>query len=125
MITDWVKENIINKGIENVRFFAKMEKIDIILPWGLAMCSSNDTTWVECKIDEGQYKVKDGYKITLVSLDKNYTYHHYYLSDFESLVKEGCILVKNNESDHIEHVKWEEPLCNNVCLVHEADVVVQ
>ena len=125
MVSNWIKENIIDKGVGDVRFFAQMDKIDFILPWGMAMVSSNNTTWVECKIDEDRYKVSDRYKLTLVSLDQRYSYNHYYQSDFESLVKEGCILIKDNENAHVEHVKWSEPLCGNVCVIHEADVVVQ
>jgi hypothetical protein len=123
--SNWIKENILDKGIENVRFFAQMERIEAILPWGMAMTSSNNITWVECKIDESRYKVEEGYKLTLKSLDPNYTYNHYYQSDFESLVKEGCILVKDNEADHIQHITWAEPLCGNIYVVHEADVVSQ
>lgn len=125
MTRNWIKVNIIDKGVNNVRFFAQMERIEAILPWGMAMVSSNNTTWVECKIDESRYKVSEGYKLTLVSLDRNYTYTHYYQSDFESLVKEGCILIKDNENEYVEHVKWSEPLCGNVCVIHEADVVVR
>jgi len=121
--TNWIKENILDKGIENVRFFAQMEQIEAILPWGMAMVSSNNTTWVECKIDEDRYKVEEGYKLTLKSLDPRFTYNHYYQSDFESLVKEGCILIKDNEDAYIEHIKWSEPLFGNVCVIHEADVV--
>ena len=123
--SNWVKENILDKGIENVRFFAQMEKIEAILPWGMAMTSANNTTWVECKIDESRYKVEEGYKLTLVSLNKYYTYNHYYQSDFESLVKEGCILIKVNDADRVKHIKWAESLCGNVCVIHEADVVTQ
>lgn len=124
MKKNWIKENIIDKGVENVRCFAQMERIEAILPWGMAMTSSNNKTWVECKIDEKRYKVADGYKLTLVSLDPNYTYDHYYQEDFESLVKSGHIIVKDNKDTYIKHVKWTETLCGNVCVVHEADIVM-
>lgn len=125
MVTNWIKENILDKGVENVRFFAKMGKIDYVFPFGVEIASSSNTTWTECKIDERKYKVLDGYKITLISLDSEYSYEHYYESDFESLVQEGHIIIKNSESDHIEHIKFIEPLYGDVYIVHEADIVIQ
>lgn len=124
MVSNWIKENILDKGIENVRFFTQMGQIETILPWGMDIVSGNKETWVECKVDESWYEVVDGYKITLRSLDGRYTYEHYYQSDFESLVQSGNILIKENESSHVEHVKWAEPLCRDICVIHEADIVV-
>jgi len=124
MVSEWIRENILDKGIENVRYFAQLEQIDFIIPqMGLAITSPNKSTWVECKIDESRYKVAEGYKITLVSLDSRYSYNHYYQSDFESLIKSGHIIIKDSDLTHIEHVKWAEP-CGNTLLIHEADIVV-
>jgi len=123
MKSKWIQENIIDKGIENVRFFAQMGQISAILPWGMAMVSNNNETWVECKINEDRYKVEDGYKITLKALDPRFTYEHYYQSDFESLVKSGCILLKEKGSTCVKHIRWVEPL-GNVLIMHEADIVM-
>lgn len=123
MVSKWIQENIIDKGIENVRFFAQMGQIEMILPWGMACVSGNKETWVECKIDERRYKIADGYKLTLKALDERFTYQHYYQSDFEGLIKSGHIIVKDNNNIHIEHIRWAEP-CGNVLLIHEADIVV-
>jgi hypothetical protein len=101
-----------------------MEKIDFVLPWGVAITSGNKNTWVECKIDEDRYKVSEGYKITLISLDERFTYEHYYQSDFRGLIESGYILFKNKDSDHIEYIKWLEPLTETCSVVHEADVVM-
>lgn len=125
MVSKWIQENIIDKGIENVRLFAQMEQIDFIIPQiGIAITSLSNVTWVECRIDESRYKVADEYKITLVSLDERYSYRHYYQSDFESLVKKGYIIIKNNDLTHIKRIKWAEP-CGNTLIVHEADIVLE
>ena len=125
MPSEWIKENIIDKGVENVRFFAQMETIDFIIPcFGLAVTSSSNSTWTECKIDESRYKVTEGYKITLKSLDERFTYNHYYQSDFESLIKSGSIIVKDNDLMRVEHIKWAEQ-CGSVMIVHEADIIVE
>lgn len=123
MVSKWMKENVIDKGIENVRFFAQVGKIEAIIG-NFSVSSSNKTTWVECKITEDRYKVSDGYKITLQPLDyMNYVSENYYQSDFESLINSGNILMKENDGDCVEHIKWIEPLCGSAYLIHEADVI--
>jgi len=48
-----------------------------------------------CVISEEKYKLKDGYKITLISLSPNDIYYkeHFYRSDLESLIKEGIFFI--------------------------------
>lgn len=123
MVSQWIQENILDKGIDNVRFFAQMNRIRFAFG-GLALCEFDNTTWVECKVNEDRYKVEEGYKITLVPLDGRFTSSHYYQTDFESLIRSGCIFVKDSEKDYVKHVKWAEP-CGSMLLIHEADMVVQ
>lgn len=99
-----------NGGIENFRCFTQMGKKE---------------TWTECKIDESRYKVSDGYKITLRSIDPMFTYDHYYQSDFMSLMKSGWIIVKTSDKQTIQHIKWLEHLCGKAYVVHEADIVTE
>lgn len=112
-----------NGGIENFRCFAKMGKIEAVTPFGFCLVSGNRETWTECKIDESRYKVKDGYKITLRSLDPAFTYDHYYQCDFMSMVEGGFIIIKTSDNQTIKHISWLWPLCNNVCIRHEADII--
>ena len=112
-----------NGGIENFRCFAKMSRIEMITPFGFCIASQDKETWTECKIDESRYKVADGYKITLRSLDPLFAYEHFYQSDFMSLVRNGLIMVKTSEGQKIEHIKWSECLCGKVYVIHEADIV--
>jgi hypothetical protein len=76
-------------GIKNLRFFIPMRPLEMmgIIP-GIAFKTSNSTPEiVECEIDESRYVVADGYKITLASIDKRFGREHFYISDFESLMK--------------------------------------
>ena len=114
-----------NGGIENFRCFTQMGKIEIVTPFGLCMVSGDKETWTECKIDESRYKVSDGYKITLRSIDPMFTYNHYYQSDFMSLMKSGWIIVKTSDKQTIQHIKWLEHLCGKAYVVHEADIVTE
>lgn len=111
-------------GVENFRCFALMGKITVITPFGFCLVSGNRETWTECKIDEDRYKVEDGYKITIRSLDPSFSYEHYYQHDFMQMMEAGFIVVKTNNSQHIEHVKWIDGDCCGIPIVHEADIVV-
>lgn len=111
-----------NGGIENFRCFAQMGKIEIATPFGFCL-TSDKCTWTECRIDESRYKISDEYKITLRSLDPAFTYEHYYQSDFMSLVECGLIIIKSSQNQKIEHVIWAEPFYNDICIIHEADIV--
>ena len=85
-------------------------------------------TWKECEINQLLFTLNDRQTITLkpcngidtiVYTSKTFTYQEFYGS-----IKTGTIIVKTNHFQHIDRVKWLEPLCTNVCLVHEADIVV-
>lgn len=111
-------------GVENFRCFALMGKITTITPFGFCLVSGNRETWTECRIDETRYKIEDGYKITIKSIDPFFSYDHYYQHDFMEMVKAGFIIVKERDNQYIKHVKWIERDCCGVPIVHEADVVM-
>lgn len=106
-----------NGGIANFRCFALMGKITTITPFGLCLVSGDNETWTECRIDEERYKVEDGYKITIRSNDPSFSYDHYYQHDFMEMVKAGFIIIKTNDSQHIEHVKWIERSCCGIPII--------
>lgn len=85
--------------------------------------SSDSEKWVECEIVEDRYKVEDGYKVTLQSIENGYGREHFYQTDFESLIKSGLILEKERKSQHVELVKWYEPITPYVSVCHEGYVV--
>ena len=124
LLNEWMKENTLDNGIENVRFWTLMHPLNNILGIGFT-CSSDPEYWVECKIDEDRYKVAEGYKITLQPIDNRFSKEHYYQSDFESLVNKGYILLKKSNNDHVEKITELEYLGSGLNLVTESYVVVQ
>lgn len=113
-----------NGGIKNFRCFVKMGKIETITPFGFCIVNENENTWTECYIDESRYNVDDGYKITLRSVDPHFSYEHYYQEDFESSIRDGCILIKESDSQCIKRISFIEPLCGCAFIRHEADIVI-
>lgn len=115
-----------NKIDVNKHYFVEMRPSNIIpfIGWGYT-CSSDREKWVECEIVEDRYKVSDGYKVTLRSIEFGYGQEHFYQSDFESLIKSGCILEKTSEKQHVELVHWYEKLTPTVNIEHSVYVVVE
>lgn len=115
--------------LKEARFFSQEESYTPICALGLAI-SNGDWTWRLCRIvdsNEELYSIDYGYKFRLEICDgKAQGGRLYYQCDFLSLLKQGTILyVEKGSNAHIEHIKWAEELCNGVCLIHEADVVVK
>lgn len=106
-------------------YFVRMLPINIfpLIGWTYTV-SSDPEKWVECEIVEDRYKVEDGYKVTLQSIEDGYGREDYYQLDFEILLKSGIIFEKQRETQHVELVKWHEPLTASVNLQHEAYVIV-
>lgn len=110
---------------KNKHCFVRMQPINIVPFIGWTYTTSSDTEkWVECEVVEDRYKLEDGYKVTLQSIENGYGREHFYQSDFESLINQGFILVKEGKSQHVELVKWYEPITPYVSVYHEAYVVV-
>lgn len=111
-------------GVENFRCFAQMSYIDARIPsMGIAIVSDR-TTWVECKIDESQYKIDESYEITLRPLVAGFAKEDFDHYDFISMIREGWIIPKTREDQRVEHVTYVEPLCGAAFLVHEGDMIV-
>lgn len=104
---------------KNAHYFALMNPI---CDFGF-FADANKHDWVECVIVEDQYKVDEGYKVTLKPLDSNHASQHFYQKDFISLMKKGYIVEKTNDSLHIEHEKIHIPLTDTVYLVYSGDYI--
>lgn len=48
----------------------------------------------------------------------------FYRSDFDSLVKSGFIIEKTRKDQHVEFVRWNEPLTPTVCVEHSGFIVI-
>lgn len=90
-----------------------------------AVYNPNHTALVECIISEAMYG-----KVQAVPLDyeaglRMYRPEKYYASDFASLVKEGIIIKKETETQHVEYVDEWEPLTNNTYIVHNGYAIAE
>lgn len=117
------------EGAENIRIFAQMRRFSTLIPeMGIALCGSDDTNWVECGIDEQRYPLHEGYRITLKPIEPYNMYYasdNYYQCDFESLYKDRWFILKTDENQHVEYVKWFDEIPGTAArIVHEAYMVV-
>jgi hypothetical protein len=122
---DWIKENIINKGIENVRFWSLTQPLHRFPLLGICYTTNDEPVWTECKIVEDRYPVADGYKITLQPLDERFSKEHYYQEDFVSSVKSGWIIPKKSNKDHVEKIAGYDYIGCGLNIVTEGYVLVQ
>lgn len=104
------------------RYFMKMHPI-IKLPFGCGITISNDPDpWVECEVVEN--KLPNSSKVILQALSNDFGREEFYKSDFVSLVKEGFIIEKTREDQHVEFVSWNEPLTPTVYIEHSGFIIV-
>lgn len=90
-----------------------------------AVYNPNHTALVECVISEAMYG-----KVQAVPLDyeaglRIYRPEKYYPSDFASLVREGIIIKKETETQHVELVDEWEPLTDNTYIVHTGYAIAE
>ena len=110
-------------GIDKFRFFGRLDKYEMITPFGFAILSPSDD-WVECKIEDDTshgdlYTLGHGYKVNIASTyDNRYANRSFYQNDLLGLLKSGCFILKTNNDQHIEEKEGLEHLCGNVYLHH-------
>ena len=116
--------------LKKAKFFSQEQSYSQLPFFGGKLSISNgDFTWRLCRIDNDVpelFSVDYGYKLKLRICDNSGVGSHlYYQFDFLQLLKEGLIIPCKDESQHIEHITWEEYVDNSSWkLVHEADVLV-
>lgn len=88
------------------------------------------STWVECRINPLFY-MTDDYRAETITImpvaevDTHiYSSNIYTYKEFVNAIRNSDIVVKTNRYQHVGKTKWMQPLCGDVCLVHEADIVV-
>ncbi|HBJ1650411.1 TPA: hypothetical protein LA460_000315 [Clostridium botulinum] len=95
---DELTQMILNKGVENIIINAPMNKVNMdISQLGIVLSNGSEYSDVDCLIKEYQYKVKDNYKIHLVSLSQNYVGRSFYTSDLVNMIKEGRVKIKSKK----------------------------
>ena len=109
-------------------YFIPLEVVETVLNlpgFGFTVSSPDNTALVECIISDAMYgkvqAVPLGYEDGL----RMYRPEKYYASDFASLVREGIIIKKETETQHVELVDEWEPLTANTHLVHRGYVVAE
>ena len=87
------------RGVANMRFYASITTLDVETPIEAIENIIGKREFVECRIDETIYKVKDWYKITLTPVEDSgkYGYEHYYITNFVSFINEGLIKFKDTQ----------------------------
>lgn len=114
--------------LKGAKFFSQEESYSPIPIPGLCM-SNGDYTWRLCQLNDGDcelYSIDYGYKFQLEICDgSGYGRHLYYQSDFLSLLEQGFIIYAGDGKGHIEHINWAEKICDNVFIIHEADIIVR
>lgn len=114
--------------LKGAKFFSQEESYSPIPIPGLCM-SNGDCTWRLCQLNDGDcklYSIDYGYKFQLEICDgSGYGRHLYYQSDFLSLLEKGFIIYAGDGKGHIEHINWAEKICDNVFIIHEADIIVR
>lgn len=117
------RRKIINQIDRNAHYFVLMHPLEgVAIPgYGAIVFTSSNTRekWVECEIVEERYKLEDGYKIELKSVEDGYGKENFYIEDFLSSLKSGYIVKKEPNMECVE-VEWEEPLTSYINLHHTA-----
>ena len=90
--------------------------------FGAIVYTSSDTRekWVECEIVEERYKIDDGYKIELRSIEPGFGKETFYIEDFLSNIESNYRVVKKEPGMECVEVHWEEPLTSTVKVHHSA-----
>ncbi len=74
-----------NNRAEDIRIMAPLSPIKMAF-MGIAVYEPDVVEMRECKIDESRYRIKDGYKMTLVDAENGpYASHNYYIRDFRQM----------------------------------------
>ena len=108
----------------DAHYFALMHPLEGVYlpPLGAIVYTSSSTRekWVECEIVEDRYRLQDGYKVELSSIEPGYGRASFYIDDFKTeLVRNTRVVKKEPDMECVEET-WLEPLTNNVNICHSA-----
>lgn len=122
--------------LRELRFFTPMKPMEVFIP-GMGVGLKVGNRWegipVECRFTERRRSLEmEGgswpYKVELEPVDPElipvFGREEYYGCDFESLVNEDHIHLKQSPTEHVEMVKWREQLTAGCCVEHEGWTIV-
>ena len=107
---------------KNAHYFILTHPLEVcVTQYGPIVYTSNmiREKWVECEIVEDRYKLSDGYKVDLKSVEEGYGKETYYIEDFLSHLEKGFAFKKEKDMCCVEE-EWITPLTNNTYLHHSA-----
>ncbi len=117
------RKELIDQIDRNAHYFMLMYPLEgVVIPGYGAIVYTSSTTrekWVECEIVEERYKLDEGYKVELRSVEEGYGKETLYIEDFLSHIEKGFIVKKEPDMECVE-VHWAEPLTPTVNVHHSA-----
>lgn len=118
----------------NTRFFVNMVRRELCsLPFvGITYFGSGNNTeeWAECYINEDEYLIDmnnkecSPYKIKLTACEQAFGSKTFYWETFISLLKDGHILVKENEFQTVIPYRQIVPMPNSCAVIVEEGTTV-
>ena len=111
----------------SAHYFIPLEKIEAVVSFGSFgfSVSGGDMALVECTISEGMYGKVSAVPLGYADGTCLFRPENYYASDFDALLRQGIIIKKESETQHVELVDEWEPLTHNTYLVHSGYVVAE
>ena len=97
MTTKELRDMIRRDGVDKVFFSVPMRPTHTFMGLIGFTTSSDDYVEVPCCIDTSRYDPLEGefgYKITMKSMVKGFSYEHFYLTDFIQLINNGTVKIR-------------------------------
>lgn len=109
----------------NAHYFVPMRPMSRIPGFFSFVSSSDPEHFVECEVQPYDIEGID-YKCYLVPVNEDdkhiFGKEEFYTSDFKSSVeRNGRIVKKEHESDHVENIRMAEHICGNAYIIHECE----
>ena len=127
--------NYTKDQLMGLRFFVPMQPNYVLIPGLCALKSGN--RWegipVECRFTERRRSLEMGdsswpYKVELEPVNPDlipvFGREEYYGCDFESLVNQDRIHLKELPTEHVEEITWREQITRGCCIEHQGYTIV-
>ena len=85
-------------GVENLKFVIKLRPLRGF-SWFKYTTSRDKEQEVICEVFENRYKIEDGFKITLRSIDPRFGTKTYFIHDIEILIRNGRVKIFHDISN--------------------------
>jgi hypothetical protein len=86
-------QNLLDQHGEDLLFLVPLRPIRTVLGLVSYTSSSDGELLAPARITQERYKIKDRYKVTLKPIYSGLETRHFYISDLESLIRDGQVQV--------------------------------